>query len=263
MLMPTSFFLAVLFLLQGGAAAGPPRTMDNVLAAVSRNVKDFEDLLPDFVCDEKITSSSYESGKLREIKMVESTFTAVQQPSAAPGRGRLAFTETREVLAIDGRPVQKGTRMPKLPLGMAGGFGALLGMTFSPKNLQYHNYDLDSRPDSAGRLIIRFTTKENQRELRTMLNGEGLINKDSGTAWIDPDTLQVERLEREFFSLPRALKQLQNTVEYGPTVIGDRQFWLPRSMRTDVTDRNPKSTKTFLAEYTNCKKFTTDIKIVP
>ncbi|HEY2380648.1 MAG TPA: hypothetical protein VGK48_05640 [Terriglobia bacterium] len=238
------------------------QSVDDVLAAVSRNVKDFQDLLPDFVCDEKITSTAYESGKIKDTKMVDSVFTALQKPSPGPRNGLLAFTETRDIFAIDTRPVPKGTKMPGLPLAMFGGFSALLSMTFSPQNLAYHKYELE-HADDRGRLVIHFATKENQLQLRTYLNGEALINKDSGTAWIDTASMQVARLERNFLSLPHAFRQLRNTVEYSPTNFGDRQFWLPRSMRTDVTDRDAKKTKSFLAEYSNCKRFTTDIKIVP
>jgi len=34
-------------------------------------------------------------------------------------------------------------------------------------------------------------------------------------------------------------------------------------MRSDATDRDTRKTKVFLADYTNCKKFEADIKIVP
>jgi hypothetical protein len=33
-------------------------------------------------------------------------------------------------------------------------------------------------------------------------------------------------------------------------------------MRSDATDRDPRKTKVFLADYTNCKKFTADIRLV-
>jgi hypothetical protein len=253
--MRTSLLLAALFLLQT-----PTASLDQVLASVSRNVREFQDLLPDFVCNEKITSTAYESGKLKETRTVESIFTAVHKPSPGP-RGLLVFTETRDITAIDGIPARKGARMPKLPAAMFGGFGALLSMTFSPENLQYHQYERDGVLDGDARIVIRFTTTEGQRELRTFLDGEGLINRDKGVAWIDSDSMQVVRLQRDFFSLPRTLRQLRNTVDYGSVMIGDRQFWLPRSMRTDVTDRDPRKTKTFLAEYTNCKRFTAEIKI--
>jgi hypothetical protein len=239
----------------------PKQSVDEVVAAVSRNVKDFQELLPDFVCDERITSRAFESRKVRAMKTVESVFTALQKPSAAPDNRRLAFTETREIVAIDGKAVRKGVGMPKLPFAMLGGFSSLLSMTFSPENLQFHTYKL-SRLDE-GRLVIDFATKEDQRKLRTFLNGEGWIATDRGTAWIDATSYQVVRLERNFFSLPHDISRLKDTAEYGPTAIGDREFWLPLMMRSDVTDRDPKKTKVFQADYTNCKKFAADIKIVP
>src|SRR5215467_3969029 len=255
--MQTSLLLATLLLLQA-----PTASLDQVLASVSRNVREFQDLLPDFVCNEKITSTAYESGKLKETRTVESFFTAVHKPSPGP-RGLLVFTETRDITAIDGIPARKGARMPKLPAAMFGGFGALLSMTFSPENLRYHKYERYRVLDKNTPIVIRFTTTEGQRELRTFLDDEKLINRDERMAWINSDSMQVVRLQQDFFSLPRTLRQLRNTVDYGPVVIGDRQFWLPRSMKTDVTDRDPRKTKTFLAEYTNCKRFTAEIKIAP
>jgi hypothetical protein len=254
--MQTSFLLAALLLLQAQAAP-----LDQVLASVSRNVREFQDLLPDFVCNEKITSTAYESGKLKETRRVEPIFTAIHKP---PGpHDLLVFTETRDITAIDGIPARKGARMPKLPAAMFGGFGALLSMTFSPENLEYQQYELDGILDGGARIVVHFSTKEGQRELRTFLDGEGFNDRDEGMAWIDSALMQVVRLQRDFFSLPRALRQLRNTVDYGPVVIGDRQFWLPRSIKIDLTDRDPRKTKTFLADYTDCKRFVAEVRIVP
>jgi len=94
------------------------------------------------------------------------------------------------------------------------------------------------------------------------LNGDSLVAKDIGTAWIDATSYQVLRLERNSLTLPRDLSRLKNTVEYGSTAIGDREFWLPLLMRSDATDRDPRKTQVFLADYTNCKKFTADIRLV-
>ena len=135
------------------AAAPPPRSVDEVLAAVSRNVRDFQERLPDFVCDERITSTASESGTLRTMKIVESVFTAFQKPNPLPGNGQSTFTETREITAIDGKAVRKGTAMPKLPLAMFGGFSDLLSMTFSPENLEFHTYKLNKTVDE-GRLVV-------------------------------------------------------------------------------------------------------------
>jgi hypothetical protein len=77
----------------------PAAPLDQVLASVSRNVREFQQLLPDFVCNEKITSTAYESGNLKETRTVESIFTAIQKPSPGP-HGQLAFTESRDIIAI-------------------------------------------------------------------------------------------------------------------------------------------------------------------
>ena len=152
--------------------------------------------------------------------------------------------------------------MPKLPFAIFGGFSALISMTFSPENLEYHTYKLNRALDE-GRLVIEFATKRDQQKLRTFLNGESQVARDRGTAWIDPASYQVVRLERNVLTLPGDLRRLKNTVEYGPTAIGEREFWLPLIMRSDATDRDSRKTEVFLADYTNCKKFVADIKIVP
>jgi hypothetical protein len=253
--------LLISLLLQAPGVA-PKQSVDEVVAAVSRNVKEFQELLPDFVCDERITSTAFESGTVRTMKTVESVFTAVQKPSPAPRSGQLAFTETREIIAIDGKAVRKGANMPKLPFAMFGGFSALLSMTFSPENLEFHKYELNEALDE-GRLVVDFATKDNQQKLRTFLNDESQVARDRGRAWIDVTSYQVVRLERNFLTLPRDMIRLKDTVDYGPTAIGDREFWLPLIMRSDATDRDTRKTKVFMADYTNCKKFAADIKIVP
>jgi len=251
-----------LILVQLAAAPPPPHSVDEVLAAVSRNVRDFQERLPDFVCDERITSTASESGTLRTMKIVESVFKAVQKSSSLQGNGQPAFTETREIMAVDGKAVRKGTAMPRLPLAMLGGFSDVLNMTFSPENLEFHTYKLTETLDG-GKLVVKFATKDHQQKLRTFLNGDSLVAKDTGTAWIDATSYQVVRIERNSLTLPPNLSRLKNTVEYGWTAIGDREFWLPLLMRSDATGRDTRKTKVFMADYTNCKKFTADIKLVP
>ena len=239
-----------------------PRSADEVVGAVSQNVKEFQDLLPDFVCDEKITSAAYEYGKVTKMKTVDSIFTAVQKSSPGPGNGRAAFTESREIVAIDGKATSRHARMPTLPTQFTGGFSGLLSMTFSPDNLQAQHYVLADKPAEDGNLLVQFTTKDGQQKLGSFLNGQSFLNKDAGRAWIDPRTMQVVRLERDFLNLPRNLTRLTNTVDYGPVTIGDRKFWMPRAVRIDSTERNVKKTGSYTATYSNCKRFVADIKIL-
>jgi hypothetical protein len=254
----------VLSLTLSGTAVIPLQSdrVPEVVQAVSLNVKEFQDQLPDFVCKEAITSATYRSGKVRKRTTVESIFTAVQKPSIGPGRGRAAFTESREIIAIDGKAVRKGTRMPRLPVQFTGGFSSVLIMTFSPQNLPFHRYNLDGLTSDGGPQLVRFVTRDDQTGIRTMFDGEILADRDSGKALIDTSTMQVIRLEREFLNLPRRLSHLENVVDYGPVRIGGREFWLPRTIRTEGAERDSRNTETYTAVYGECKRFVADIRIL-
>jgi hypothetical protein len=238
--------------------------LNEVLGTVSQNVKDFQDMLPDFVCNEKVTSTAFESGKMRKERVVESIFTGVQR-SLEEDRVGFVFSESRDVVAIDGKPVPKGTRFPKLPYRFAGGFSSLLVMTFAPENLQYHDYSIADRYRSASgdALLVRFATKEGQQKLRAVFQGKQLIEKDVGAAWIDSMSFRVVRLLRQSLNLPPVFTRSATTVDYGPVTIDEKQFWMPTKINAEVTERSTGTTVSYVAEYSDCRKFTADIKIVP
>src|SRR5262249_30655283 len=73
------------------------QSVNEVLAAVSKSVKEFQDTLPDFVCNERITSTELDEGVVVKEKVVESVFTGLQR-SNVENRVRFAFTESRELM---------------------------------------------------------------------------------------------------------------------------------------------------------------------
>jgi hypothetical protein len=242
----------------------PAQSLNELLDAVGRNVTQFQDMLPDFVCHEKVTSTKFDSGKVIQQRVVESTFTGIQR-STAENRVHFAFAESREVVAIDGKPVRKGTVFPKLPYRFAGGFSSLLVTTFAPDNLPFHNYTLaDSyKSETGSALLVRFATKADQQTLRGVFQGTQLLAKDVGAAWIDQKSFQVLRLQRQSLNLPPVLARSIATVDYGPVTIGESQFWMPKMIRAEVDERNSRETVSYIAEYTDCRRFATDIKILP
>ena len=239
------------------------QSLNEILGAVSKNVTRFQDMLPDFVCHEKVISTKFDSGKPIQQKVVESVFTGIQR-STAENRLHFAFEESREVVAVDGKPVRKGTPFPKLPYRFAGGYSSLLVTTFAPDNLPIHDYTLaDSyKSENTSAFLVRFKTKPNQQTLRGIFQGTQLIAKDTGAAWIDQKSFQVLRLQRQSLNLPPVLTRSIATVDYGPVTIGETQFWMPKMIRADVDERNSRATVSYIAEYTDCKRFTTDIEIL-
>jgi hypothetical protein len=252
--------LVFLRLLSGNALA---QSLNEVLDHVSKNVKEFQEQLPDFVCTEKITSTEFESGKRIKEKVVESIFTGVQR-STAENRFHFAFTESREVVAIDGKPVRNGTPFPKLPYRYAGGYSSVLVTTFAPDNLDSHNYSIGDtyKSGNSSALLVRFATKEDQQKLRGIFQGTQLVAKDIGSAWIDQKTFRVLRLQRQSLNLPPTLSRSIATVDYGPVTIGDTEFWIPTRVRADVNERNSRVSVSYAAEYSDCRKFMADIKLL-
>jgi hypothetical protein len=244
------FISAVLSLvLQGVPGSNPPELKD-ALAAVSRNVKDSQDLLPDFLCNEKVTSTAFKSGKQQSQKVVESIFSIRQS------------RENREILSVDGKPVRKGAKMPGLPVNISGSFNYMINTTFSPASLPWYDFALGQKQET-GRLVVRFETKKDQKEMIWNINGDQRAAHDTGQAWIDTSHMQVSRIERNLLNLGRYATVWKITIDQAPFTIGERQFWLPKMFLTEITERDPKETGTFLAEYNNCKKFTTEITIRP
>jgi len=95
------------------------------------------------------------------------------------------------------------------------------------------------------------------------INGDQITAHDTGQAWIDTSSMQVSRMERSLLNLGRYATVWKITIDQTPVNIGERQFWLPKVFITDITERDPKNTGVFRAEYSNCKKFTTEILIRP
>jgi hypothetical protein len=246
----TATLFSLLFLQTN--AGPPPQPVDEVVAAVSKNVAEFWNRLPDFVCNEKITSTTYDSGKIRDQKIVESIFTSERK-----------IGSQREITAIDGKPAKKNAKMPGLPVNMSTGFGFVVQATFTPSILQYHDYAFAPQPDADGRLAVQFETKKDQQEIKWDLDGKAIVARDVGTAWIDPASMQVVRIERNFLNLPNRHSRMSLLSEYGPVTIGKNTFWLPKYLRTDLTERDPAKTGIFLAEYSNCRKFGAEVTILP
>lgn len=229
----------------------PTQSVNDVVSSVSKHVAEFWDVLPDFVCSEKITSTAYESGKVREQKVVETIFTS--GPKTGP---------QREVTAIDGKPAKKNAKMPGLPVNMSTGFGWVIQATFTPRILQFHDYTFVPKA-ADGILVVQYQTKSDQKEIEWDLNGKALVARDAGTAWIDTATMQVARIERSFLNLPSGLTRMVASSEYGPVTIGKNTFWLPKYLRVETAERDPRKTGLFLAEYSNCRKFGAEVTLLP
>lgn len=228
---------------------------------VQEKVAQFEASLPDFVCYERITSSKLSGEIASKQTVIESTFVGIQKKDKD---GRLLYHETRELMSVDGKKAHKGQK-PKGPFLLGGGFSAVLSTTFDAQMAPFRNYRLEPAESVEGKkaLVVAFYTKEGQTGIGGNLNKETFLVNDSGKAWIDPESMQVVRLERQISNAPDPYPTWVMSVDYGQVSIGGKSFWMPKSVQSEIRRKgSDKPDRRFAAEYTNYRKFEVSSGIV-
>jgi hypothetical protein len=200
---------AILFIATSATplAQGPPPSLEQVLPQVQDHVDEFAHHLPDFISNETITSSELMgNGKVGRKVGIESEFKG-RQNKVENGR---PFIESREIKTINGNPVKPDHQLIG-PFFYLGGFSSILVAVFSRENEPYFNYTLAGTEKLAGRpaFIFKFETRHDQKKLlyHDILNRHAYV-KGKGKAWIDPETMNVMRLEFHYLDSPGAIGRL-------------------------------------------------------
>ena len=238
------------------AAQQASTTVAEILAQVQLNAGQFVRSLPDFVCDERVTSRGTHKGKVTQV-VIESHFVGLQKKS-----GRMSYTETREINTVNGQPARKGQRFQG-PFLFGGGFSSILNQTFSPIFVPSHTYKIagEEMLRETDTLVMEFATKEGQKELYFDYFGKAVVQKDTGKAWIDKGSLQVLKLERHYLNVQKGESPMLATVEYGEVRIDGKPFWMPSRVSAQQTFKGG-DTGEYLAEYSNYRKFEVSSGIV-
>jgi len=239
--------------------------LGQILPRIQEHVKEFESSLPDFICDEKITSKELMGGTTIHETDIDSTYRGTQNRDKNPDGKYEPFTEWRDIQTIDGRPAPKGQQLTG-PFLFGGGFSSILVEIFSPENFRYFNYKVigTDRVDGKAAVVLKFETKKDQNALlHRELFGTQYVMKGSGKAWIDPDYMNVLRLELQYLDPPMPEGVLSLAVDYAPVVIKEKTFWMPRTVTAEQTVPNPKMPVggQYVAEYSNYQEFKVSVRI--
>lgn len=234
----------------------PEPSINEILAKVHANTGEFVRSLPDFICDETITSRALVRGRLRTF-VNQSHFVGRQQQ-----HGMFPFTETREVISINGKTVRPHTPLQGVLL-FGGGFSSLLNETFGQPSAE-HTYRLagEERIRDRSALVLEFATRDGQKTLSFDFYGKAYLERDTGEAWIDKQSLRVLRLERHYLNVPKGETPIVATVDYDEVRIGDQPFWMPVSVQAGQAKGRFGEQAQYLAEYRNYRKFEASSSIV-
>jgi hypothetical protein len=258
--IPVGCVLALAFAVCGSAFGQQPPRLEQVLESVQAHVSEFAHGLPDFICDETITSRELWGGRAKHETVFESEFTG-RQNTVENGK---PFVESRAIKTVNGRPAAPAQEL-KAPFLYGGGFSSVLVEIFARENAPYFNYSLSGTETLAGQtaLVIKFETRNGQKRLtyrdlfgqRTYLNGRG-------KAWIDPESMNVMRLELRYLDPPAGAGELKVSVDYAPVTIKEKTFWMPRIVSAAQTIPNAKVPVggQYIAEYSNYHHFKVSIR---
>jgi hypothetical protein len=215
----------------------PVPKLSQILPGIQEHVKEFESSLPDFICDEKITSKELMSGTTIHETDIDSTFRGTQNRDKNPDWKYQPFTEWRDIQTIDGRPAPKGQQLTG-PFLFGGGFSSILVEIFSAENSRYFNYKImgADKVDDKPAVVIKFETKKDQNALlHRELFGTQYVMKGSGKAWIELASMNVLRLEIQYLDPPMPEGVLSLAVDYAPVVIQEKTFWMPKTVTAAQT----------------------------
>jgi hypothetical protein len=245
------------FLLAAWLPQQPAPTVDEILAKIQTNTGQFLQSLPDFICDETITSQAIVGGKLEQV-VNSSHFVGRQQK-----RGNMLFNETRELISIDGKSVSKNAN-PQGPIFFGGGFSSVLHLTFGKDTVPDQTYRITGEERFRDReaIVIEFATRQGQKNLKFDFYGKAYLENDKGKAWIDKESLRVLRLERQYLNVPKGETPITATVDYGEVFIDGQPYWMPLTVKAEQLKGRRGQNAEYLAEYRNYRKFEAKSSII-
>ena len=223
-------------------------TVQTTFAQQTVSVNEVWNAFPDFVCKEKITSAALEKGKTKEQHVVESVFMSQRKmKKSADGVEVYSIIESRELTSIDRKPSPKDAAMPSRPLFFDGLAANILFIADAPRHYVSPSEILD------GRLTIRigFTTVDSGEFLQLEFPAS------VSSVQYDAQSAQTLHLESRF-GIRYGGSGVPVSADFQSIDIDGRSYWLPRLVKAEATGTKGL-TLTYVAEYTECKKF--DVKV--
>lgn len=233
---------------------GPPKE-DAFLAEVKRNVRDYLDELPDFICQQEIT------------RYVDDGTGAWQRIDTLAYE--LTYNKRRESyrpLNSIGRPVTRALEQSGGAYS-TGDWATALAVLFDPETKATFTPAGKDRLGQRQTLLYDFTVRVETSKLSISSEGaKAIIAGYSGTLWIDAETKHVLRLEQAAEDLPAGfpVTQAENAIDYDMVKLRgiDVDFLLPIHAEFTIADRRRRQYSRNQIYFKFYRKFDTDVKVL-
>jgi hypothetical protein len=210
-------------------------SLDEVLDRASKHVSSFLDVFSDVNCGEKVLQERLgDNGKILEKH--ESTFDYLVLLSNASGD--LSLVESR-VAAENAKALPKDAA----PLLVSNGFSMLL-LIFHPYYASGFRFSLaDGASTDPALVAVQFEAIPGGKMPAALsVRGREFPLELSGTAWIDPHTGAIHKIEAHIGSGMEdiGLRGMRSEVEYTPVSFqsSSESYWLPARASVEVESRH-------------------------
>jgi len=245
------------------AQKAEPPTLDQILQRLEGNLLHYHTVVPSFFCDEHATSTALsiqDHGVQRSITNSTFRLERVRTPDQ-----KIALTESREIKTVDGSPAN-GQEVEG-PAVFHGAFaGGLVLVSISQEACM--RYTLQSiKPNAAEPYVIQFSNvPQKERPSGCLLQEDG-----TGRVFVDPDTMQVKRIELtvpHHVIVPASRTQIRLVgpwtviVDYAPVELDGQTFWMPKRI-SSLAKEAGEGVWTFAAGYSNFHKLEVTTRVLP
>lgn len=251
-------------------ARGPAAA--DIVSRVQKNVAAFQILLPDFICDERVTSQTIEKAKVTEEERVISSFRVTRRKSPVRSASPM-FLESREVISatVNGKPTT--VRNYVLPLGVRGGFSDDLLYFFDKEKEKCFDFELAGSEEIRGRtaLVLSIRVKDNVG----LIGGKcsSLPPGKTSKAWVDSESMQVLRLQMFstrilMYTTPwnrghNGEYLFYPSIDYAEAFINGTPYWMPAAKRGEFVKSKEQRSYLYVVEYSNYHKFQVSTNVLP
>lgn len=233
---------------------GSPQA-DPLIEEVRRNVRDYVDELPDFICQQEVTRY-YDNGtgawERRDMLVYELTYN----------RKRESYKPINSV----GRPVTKELEESGGAYS-TGDFATALAMLFALETKAVFKPAGKEKLGQKQTVIYDFRVPVETSKLSIKSDDvPPIIAGYSGSVWIDSETKQVLRIEQAAEDLPAGfpVTQAETSVDYDMVKLRglDVEFLLPTHAEFIIADRRRRQYSRNMIYFKFYRKFETDIKVI-
>jgi hypothetical protein len=227
-----------------------PQKLDEILQRTSKQTADFLDQFSDVKCTEQVRQEKL--GKDNKVDLKEDSIYDYLMILGNEG-GELTLSESR-IPVHEAKKDRKNTSML-----LSNGFATLF-LVFHPFYEEAFKFTLVGEEDVGGRILekINFQHIPGMKSPAALaLRGREYPLELQGTAWIEPETGSIARIEAGIGDSLQdvGLKSLSSEIEFEPLTFKDvkQAYWFPTVARVEV--ETPKQHWRNLHQFTQYKKF--------